>query len=156
MQPVGLRAGLSETFATEFVGKKESIAFEVGEGEVGQIELLNRPLRGVSPDLFRWNASPEKGELKSKLPASGGREMAGVIPPFGTKPFVGAMVFRKCLPVTGLGGVKGRSLVVRCHRVQGAGQKHDHHRQGGERRMAHCDHVRLPGSRPCPVRRRGR
>lgn len=106
MQPVRLRAGLSETFATEFIGKKESVAVEVGEGEVGQIELLNRPLRGLSPDLFRWNASPEKGELKSELPASGSREMAGVIPPFSTKPFVGAMVFRKFIPVARLGGVK--------------------------------------------------
>lgn len=125
MQLVRLGSGFAKSCTTEFVGIEELAAFKVREGEVGEIELVNRPFRRVRFDLIRRNAAAKECELKAEWPAAGRREMPGVIPPFRAKPFVGAVILREAIMITGRGDGERLAAVICGNRLAAEREQHE-------------------------------
>ena len=76
------------------------VALRVGQGEVGEIDLVGSKRRcrgraGLCPECAGCQAAPEEGELITKVVAGQVLQVAGVIPPFGLEVEVRAMIAGK-------------------------------------------------------------
>jgi len=81
-----------------------------------EVEMTDGPLRRERVNRMRIDASAKKSDLKAETAAIGRLQMPRVIPPFGPKFVVGAVVARKLIQVsrrchaeTLIAGLAGRS-----------------------------------------------
>src|SRR3954451_2976666 len=87
----GLGAGEAEGAALQALERTEAFALDVGEGEVGEVDLVRRPPRGALRRVW-GERIPEEGELKAEAPPRRGRQVPRVVPPLGAELRVGAVV----------------------------------------------------------------
>src|SRR5206468_1076401 len=99
-QPSSLGASLAKAGAARFFGVSEPPFVQVRQSEVGQVEMPDRPARGVRSGLLLGKAPSEKCQLVAETSAAFRREVAGVVPPLSTELVMGSVVLREALGVS--------------------------------------------------------
>src|SRR5436853_604671 len=100
-QPSSLGASLAEAGPARFFSIPEPPFVQVRQSEVGQVEMADRPARGVRSGLLLGKAPSEKCQLIAETSAAFRREVAGVIPPLSTELVMGSVIVWEANGVSG-------------------------------------------------------
>ena len=118
MQTVCIRAGETCGAATEAFESMELFIVDIGQGEVGHVEMFGSPA-GSAACLTGLRPETEKSELVAEAVIVAIVDVAGEVPPFGAVVIVGTMVGGKqefprfAHPGKGLGRVAAQHVADR-------------------------------------------
>jgi hypothetical protein len=90
---------LPQPFAAEFFRKMESLAGDVGDGEMGQIDVVQRPFRRHGLNIFRRNPTTKKSQLETERSSIRSVQVARVVPPLGPVARMRTVVSWKLIPI---------------------------------------------------------
>ena len=99
MEMVLCRTSFAQTGSAHFVRIVKPAIAEIADGEMGQVQVRDGPLRRQGLRLIARHATAEEGELIAERPAGLRRDLAGVVPPFGAKFFVRPMIARERISI---------------------------------------------------------
>lgn len=89
-----LSSGQAHGTALQALEGAEAAGFDIGESEVGEVDLTRRPARGAGRRV-RGEGVSEEGELEAEAPPRRGRQVSRVVPPLGAEFRVRAVVGRE-------------------------------------------------------------
>ena len=95
VEPISRRTGFTQTGPTHFIRIVKPTLAEIADGEMGHVELRDGPLRRQGFRVIAWHATAEEGELITEAPAVLRRELTSVVPPFGAKLLMRAVIARE-------------------------------------------------------------
>src|SRR5215475_2455570 len=106
MEPIRLGTGFTQARSADLFSIMELCPAQVADRKVRKVQLSDGPLRWESFDLLARDAAAKEGQLVAERAPVLGREVACVVPPFGSKVVVGAMIARELVLVARGGRAK--------------------------------------------------
>ena len=93
------RTSFTQAGSAHFVRIVKPALAEIADGEMGQVQVRDGPLRRQGLRLIARHATAEEGELIAERPAILRGDLAGVVPPFGAKLLMRPVVARERISI---------------------------------------------------------
>ena len=110
LQDLGTGPGGAQCSPIEPIGEVETLAVQIGDGEVSHVEVTHRPAGGVGHIPPFFGPYSKEGDLIAVPLAIGRLEMAGIVPPLGLEGGMIEVISRKLKFVAGPGPAVFSSL----------------------------------------------